>query len=77
MGGVDATVRWMGVDGDADMGIGRIHDVCPVSGAGHEGARQCGNRLTAPDVLADLGPAARCAAHYVASVGQEAAVCHL
>ena len=76
MGGVDAAVSRVGIDGDADMGVGRIHDVCPMALAVHEGTRQRGHRLASTDVFANFGPAAGSAANDVASVGEKAACCH-
>ena len=36
MCGVDAAVGWVDVDPNADVGVGPVHDVCPVTRACHE-----------------------------------------
>lgn len=76
VGGVDAAVARMGVHGDADVCIGRVHDVGSVARTAHEGACQRRDGLATADVLADLRPTARCAAHDVTGMSQETAVRH-
>jgi len=77
MRGVDTAIRRVLVDGDADVGIAGIHDVCSVRRAAHECARERRHSLATADVLTNLRPTTRCAAHDVARVRQEASVYHL
>jgi len=78
MGGVDTSVARMGVDGNADVGVRRIHDVGPMTGAAHERSGQRCHGLATAYVLADLGPTAWRAADDVAGsgMGKEAATRH-